>query len=431
MKTTTLTLSPSLSALAQGKDGHLDVLVQLSAPPVPTQADRPSLNLAIVIDRSGSMSGQPLQEAKRAAIHLINKLQKGDLVCVASYGSTVELNAEPVDAEAGRQQLIAAVERLSSAGGTPLRAGWLCGAQAIAPFVSKYGLSRVLLLSDGQATDGSEPNALAEESRRLMGAGISTSTYGLGLNFNEDLMTKLAQGGQAFYAETADNLVAYFESEFDMLSATVGRQVRVEISAKLGSQVLVVERLDNSEKLNGSVFLSPLVAGASSWVAVRLPHGVAATKEKLELVAKACWQGIDGSAHELIQTLVVPVKAKSQPGKDEAALERLKEAEASRLQMEALASARRGDWAHTDMLLSSLSASAGTNAYVAGVARSLSAVSSTRDIGRFSKEAVYSSYTMANRVVDADERVDALEGGRFGLRKAEQGKAVKKDGQEG
>lgn len=122
----------------------------------------------------------------------------------------------------------------------------------------------------------------------------------------------------------------------------------------------------------------------------------------------------------------MPVRAKSKPGQDEAALERLKEAEASRLQREALASARRGDWAQTDHILMNLSASAGSNAYVAGVAASLSSVSATRDLGRFSKEALYSSHTMSNRIVDTDEQVDVLEGGRFGLRKAEQGKAVKK-----
>jgi Ca-activated chloride channel family protein len=422
----TFVLSPSLSALPKAIDGHVDVLVQLSAPAMPVQADRPTLNLAIVIDRSGSMAGPPLAEAKRAAIHLINKLQKGDLVCVASYGSSVELHTEPMDAHAGRQQLIAAVERLTSNGGTPLRAGWLCGANAIAPFVSKYGLSRVLLLSDGQATDGSQPELLAEEARQLMGAGISTSTYGLGLNFNEELMTKLAQGGQAFYAETADNLVAYFESEFDMLSATVGRQVRVDLSAKLGKQALKVERLDTGEAVSGSVFMAPLVAGAASWVALRLTHAGASDKDKLEIQATVHWVSLDGVSHQLEQSVTVPVRAKSKPGQDEAALERLKEAEASRLQREALASARRGDWAQTDHILMNLCASAGSNAYVAGVAASLSSVSATRDLGRFSKEALYSSHTMSNRIVDTDEQVDVLEGGRFGLRKAEQGKAVKK-----
>ena len=77
-----------------------------------------------------------------------------------------------------------------------------------------------------------------------------------------------------------------------------------------------------------------------------------------------------------------------------------------------------------------LSACAGNNAYISGVAASLSSVSATRDVGLFSKEAVYSSHAMSNRVVDTDEQLESMDGGRFGLRKVSQGKAAetKKEG---
>lgn len=422
----TLSISPSLLALPRDADGHVDVLVELKAPAAPEQAKRPSLSLAIVIDRSGSMSGKPLEEAKRAALHLLSKLQPGDQACIASYGSTVTLDAEPMDAVAGRAQLIAAVERLQSAGGTPLRAGWLCGANALAPFVSQHGLSRVLLLSDGQATDNSVPEILAEESRQLMGAGISTSTYGLGNHFNEDLMTKLAQGGQAFYAENADALVAYFEAEFAMLAATVGRQVALDITASLDS--VRIERLDTAQAVAGPVHLSPLVSGASSWVALRVTHPALAAKADLGLTVRARWVGLDGAAHEAAGALEIPVRAKAKPAPASDALERLKEAEAARLQQEALAKARLGDWEGAQGVIRGIAAASANNAYIAGVAASLTSVADTRDLQRFAKEATYSSYAMANRVVDEAESVDTLDGGRFGLRKAEQGKAAPKAG---
>lgn len=438
---TTLSLTPSLLALPKDTAGHLDVLVQLTPPNQAVQTDRPSLNLALVIDRSGSMAGpgmglgmsasavSPLEEAKRAAIHLINKLQRGDRVCLVSYGGTTTLDTSPLDAVEGRAQLIAAVERLVAGGGTPLREGWLTGAQAIAPFVSQHGISRVLLLSDGQATDNSVPAALAEEARQLMGAGISTSTYGLGFNFNEDLMTQLAQGGQAFYAESAETLVPYFDSEFAMLSATVGRQVQVELIATLGNQAIEVERLDTAGGIKGPLFLSPLIAGAVTWVALRLPHPSTSSKESLAIKAKASWVDLEGKSHSIEQELSVPVRAKQKANSDPA-VERLKEAEAARLQREALESARRGNWDHTDQILRGLSACAGNNAYISGVAASLSSVSATRDVGLFSKEAVYSSHAMSNRVVDTDEQLESMDGGRFGLRKVSQGKAAetKKEG---
>ena len=442
---TTLSLVPSLLALPKDTAGHLDVLVQLTPPAQPVKADRPSLNLALVVDRSGSMAGafagmglgvspsasavSPLEEAKRAAIHLINKLQQGDRVCLVSYGGNVSLDTPSLDAVEGRAQLIAAVERLAAGGGTALREGWLTGAQAIAPFVSQHGISRVLLLSDGQATDSSIPAALAEEARQLMGAGISTSTYGLGFNFNEDLMTQLAQGGQAFYAESAETLVPYFDSEFAMLSATVGRQVQVELTATVGGKSIGVQRLDTAGDLKGPVFLSPLIAGAVTWVALRLLYPSTGAKENLALKAKVSWVDLEGKPHSLEQDLSVPVRAKQKANSDPA-VERLKEAEAARLQREALESARRGNWDHTDQILRGLSACAGNNAYISGVAASLSSVSATRDVGLFSKEAVYSSHAMSNRVVDTDEQLESMDGGRFGLRKVSQGKVAetKKEG---
>ena len=426
MKTPTLSVLPAVTGLPRKQEGHLDVLVRLTAPAATTVAKRPSLNLCVVVDCSGSMAGQPLNEAKRAASHLVRKLEAGDQISIVSYGATIGLVAEPMDAVAGRELLLAAIDKLVASGGTPLRAGWLAGADALAPFVSNYGLSRVLLLSDGQATDGSQPELLAQEASQLLAAGISTSTYGLGHNFNEDLMTRLAQGGggQAFYAETSDALIPYFESEFAMLAATVGRQVSFDINATLDGVNVPVERLDTGEAITGPVASAALVSGASSWVALRIPHAALTAKQSLSLDVQATWQSLDGTEEALSETLEIKTLAKPKPSPDTEVVERLREAEAVRLQREALASARRGDWQNTDRVLSMLSASAHDNAYIQGVAASLTGLANTRSVAAFSKEASYSSLAMSTRVVDAGEQHDTLDAGRFGTRKAHQGKAA-------
>lgn len=437
--TTHFTLNSRLIALG-AKTTHLDLLVRLPTDPSETAAVRPSLNLALVIDKSGSMTGRPLEEAKLAAIHLIKKLQPGDQVCVIAYATHVELMAAPMDAAEGRAQLLAAVSRIQSQGSTALHAGWLHGAQALAPFVSRFGISRVLLLSDGQATDGiRDPVAIAAEAAELAAAGITTSTYGLGLNFNEDLMTALAKsgGGQAFYAETADALIPYFESEFAMLSATVGRNVQITLKAvwKAGKgkskPLLPVVRLEDMKALkDGKIGVSPLVAGAESWAAVRVDLATLPASGTLTIEASAHWEDMAGTAHVAHAEASVPVKAKEMVTKDTVVLERLKEVDAARVQQEALREARAGNWDASDHLIRSLSATAGSNAYVAGVASSLSALSASRNLGEFSKEVTYSSHSMTNRVVESDEDVNNLGESRFGLRKAMQGKVAtgKKEG---
>lgn len=428
-----LSLAPAFQSISLKKNEHLDFVVRLSAPPASEEGplSRPHVNLALVIDKSGSMAGLPLENAKEAARHLVSRLGAGDKACIVVYGSTVEVLAEPMDASAGRSQLLAAIDSIQSSGGTPLRAGWLLGAQALAPYVSAFPISRVLLISDGQATDGSVPSVITQEAQELAQSGITTSTYGLGYHFNEDLMTQLAQGGQgqAFYAESAEALIPYFESEFSMLAATVGKNVRVEWSAQVDGQPAQVLRMDTLQVALGAS-MPALVHGADSWVGGRVDlKGLLAAQSQdgatppkaVHLSARVMWEDMDGAAREARATAKVPFRQRSNPSKDTWVLERIKEVEAARLQRQALEEAQRGNWQGADQLIRSLSESSAGNAYVAGVAQSLSDMVGDRDLSRLTKEVAYSSYAMASRVIDHGEQANELSSGRFGLRKARQG----------
>ena len=425
MKTPRLSLLASHLALKANAASHLDLVIRLSAPAAKTQAKRPSISLALVIDSSGSMAGAPLAHAKAAAAHLVRRLAPGDQACVVTYGQVISVLAEPMDAVAGQAQLLAAIDGIQSAGGTPLRAGWLLGAQALAPTVSRFALSRVLLLSDGQATDGSVAAVLAEEARELAASGITTSTYGLGFSFNETLMTQLAQGGQgqAFYAESAEALVPYFESEFQMLASTTGKQVQARVSATVAGQEVEVQRLDTLAPAH-LLPLPALVAGADAWVGMRVPVPALKAASTVEVQVEVSWQDMEGKTHVQAKTLRVPIRAREKLGTDEWGLERIREVGAARAQREALESARRGDWARTDTILREMSVGAGSNAYVATVANNLAGLSATRDLGRLSKEVAYSSHSMASRLVDQGEVVSDLGPDRLGLRKAWQGRAA-------
>ena len=196
-----LALTPRRTALIDGADTEFEVLVSVSAPDAPANLPpRAPLNLAIVIDRSGSMAGRPLAEAKRCAEFIVQHLGPEDRASIVTFESRVQVVA-PSASAAAKEPFLRAVRAIGSGGQTALHEGWLEGAEQAAPYVVQGAIARVLLLTDGQANVGeTNPATVAADCARLAASGVSTSTYGLGKGFNEELLGAMADagGGQAY-----------------------------------------------------------------------------------------------------------------------------------------------------------------------------------------------------------------------------------------
>ena len=212
---------------------------------------RAPVNVAIVLDKSGSMNGEKIAKAKDAAIAAIGRLGSSDIVSVVAYDSTVKVIV-PATKLNDKEWVIQQVRSIEAGGSTALFAGVSKGAEELRKFLDKNRVNRVILLSDGLANVGPQsPSELGALGSSLMKEGISVSTMGLGLDYNEDLMTKLARNssGNHVFIEQADDLVRVFNHEFNDVLSVVAQEVAIDV--RVADAVRPVRVLNVDAEING------------------------------------------------------------------------------------------------------------------------------------------------------------------------------------
>jgi len=253
---------------------------------------RAPVNLALVIDRSGSMRGDRLEKAKMAALMVVDRLGPEDVLSVVTFDTTVEVlvpAGKVTDPEAIRRQIMA----ISDRGQTALHAGVNTGIGQVREMFAASRVNRVILLSDGQANVGpsspAELAALGVEAGRL---GIPITTVGLGLGYNEDLMAQLAlsSDGNHGFAETPDQLEDIFASELGDVMSVVANDVVIEI--ELAPGIKPIRGLNRPVSINGRKAQLKLnqIYGKQRKdliLEVAVPRGAAGKSRKLADVAVA------------------------------------------------------------------------------------------------------------------------------------------------
>ena len=192
---------------------------------------RVPLNLSLVLDRSGSMSGEKLAAAREAAIQLVKRLSPDDTVSVVAYDNRVETVALPATGDE-QESLTGQIAAIRPGGMTNLSGGWLQGRDYVAGAVREGGVNRVLLLTDGLANEGiTDPAKLTGLCRTAAGSGITTTTIVFGVGYDEQLLSEMADAGSggAYYIEETDQAIGIFEEELEGLLSISAQNVKVRI----------------------------------------------------------------------------------------------------------------------------------------------------------------------------------------------------------
>ena len=191
------------------------------------------LNISVVIDRSGSMAGDKMQNAKKAAKYIVDQLSSDDYLSVVIYDGEVTL-LQPTISVCNKQAIKYKIDAITDRGGTNLMGGAMKGYEEVKRFYKPGYINRVLLLSDGQANEGiTDPQQIEKIVRNQNKEnGISISTFGLGNDYNEDLMTAMAETGTGnyYFINNTEKIASIFKKELNGLMEVVAQNTTLTIT---------------------------------------------------------------------------------------------------------------------------------------------------------------------------------------------------------
>jgi Ca-activated chloride channel family protein len=415
-------VTPLRHGLLAGSDNYLNLLIQVQAPDTPdaaTHTQRPALNLALVIDRSGSMSGRPLHEAKRCAGFMVDHLTPSDRLALVIYDDRIELLVPSIRV-VDKRRFHDALTGVESRGSTNLHGGWLKGAEQVAAHLGPNSIARVLLLSDGCANQGmTSIETIASQCEQLAREGVSTSTYGLGNLFNEELMAAMARSGcgKPYYGDTAEDLMDPFREEFAFLTSLWARDLRLFVRLSFSGRVRVLNRFPSHPR--GGCRMPDLAYGGEAWAVAQIKVPAAVTATSIEAMAVASFE-IEYSdnqreRHEvMVPALCLPVLSEKDYealAENELVARRLVELEAADLQESARHAAQHDDWTEVQRVLVRVRELAQTNEWLAKVVVELEGLAAQQDRERFSKETHYQALRMRERLAPKNEAAEPAPAG--------------------
>lgn len=401
-------------AIVERDGAQFEALIRLQAPDDGAQVRMP-LSLTTVIDRSGSMNGGRVEAAKACTIDLIKRLRDDDEIGVVIYDHEISVLLPLTPAPTAKALIEPLTHTFDARGNTDLHGGWLAGAAMLAPRTSAKRVCRVVLLSDGKANCGTiDYEAITAQVGQLAQAGVSTTTVGIGLGFNELLMSGMATAGRgsALFGERPEDLAEPFESELGLLANLIARDVRLQQIGKLGAAAWKVHNAYvRDEKLGWS--LPSVAAGAEAWVAVSIPMQdlLQARRRGEDMAMRITFTSVDANGAIREQSAIwnlndLPVLSAAEydamPAED-LVVRRFDELAVAAILTQAREAVLQRDWKAVAALLEDVQQRAKANVWLQSVVRELEKMLQQRDAGRMEKEMHYQANFMAARAAFRSE----------------------------
>jgi len=202
--------------------------IRFEADEVTNPRPRPAA-FCVVLDRSGSMEGEPVQRAKEAAQLAVRNLRPDDLFSLVVFDDAAH-TIIPMQPARHRQEWANLIAQIQTEGSTNLAGGWMLGRYQLQQSPRTCS-RRLLLLSDGQLNVGVIDPGMVQRvvTSGLEQDAVRTSCLGFGPAYNEDLMAECARltGGQFYHAQSAEQLPAIFAAELEGLQKLNVQNLRV------------------------------------------------------------------------------------------------------------------------------------------------------------------------------------------------------------
>jgi Ca-activated chloride channel family protein len=340
-------------------DEVVHVMLELVAPPA-TPVDRAPLDVVVVLDRSGSMSGPPLQSVTAATAQLLRLAGPDDRIGVVAFDDEVQLVlplAHHDPAVGGR-----AVRQIHQGGSTNLSGGWLKGLEMLTTAPRAEALRRIVVLTDGHANAGivgaDQLVPLIKSGHRQ---GVTTSCIGFDDGYDEQLLAALADGGMGndYWCAGPDQAAQVFADEFGGLAAVVAQNVSVEITpTDAVAATAVLNEFPVTELANGlQVAMGDAYGSEHRKLVAKFhlrPTAVQGTLDVATLTIR--WAAVAGDV--ALHTVTVPLKVSVgdvdslDAGADDEVTEEVTRLEVARHRREAREAADRGDYGTASALLS-------------------------------------------------------------------------------